>query len=57
MLELGAGAGRNTPRYRNYDRVVLLDYSRTQLEQARDRLGYTDRYYLRRGRCVPLAFH
>ncbi|QRN82706.1 methyltransferase domain-containing protein [Chloroflexota bacterium] len=44
MLELGAGAGRNTPRYRNYDRVVLLDYSRTQMEQARDRLGYTDRY-------------
>ena len=44
MLELGAGAGRNTPRYRNYDRVVLLDYSRTQLEQARDRLGISDRY-------------
>lgn len=44
MLELGAGAGRNTPRYRKYDRVVLLDYSRTQLEQARDRLSYTDRY-------------
>ena len=44
MLELGAGAGRNTPRYRNFERVVLLDYSRTQLEQARDRLDYTDRY-------------
>jgi ubiquinone/menaquinone biosynthesis C-methylase UbiE len=44
MLELGAGAGRNTPRYKNFERVVLLDYSRTQLEQARDRLGYTDRY-------------
>ncbi|MHB8819157.1 MAG: class I SAM-dependent methyltransferase, partial [Bellilinea sp.] len=35
MLELGAGAGRNTPRYHNFERVVLLDYSRTQLEQAR----------------------
>jgi ubiquinone/menaquinone biosynthesis C-methylase UbiE len=44
MLELGAGAGRNTSRYQNFDRVVLLDYSRTQLELARDRLGYTDRY-------------
>lgn len=44
MLELGAGAGRNTPRYRDFERVVLLDYSRTQLEQARERLGYTDRY-------------
>jgi ubiquinone/menaquinone biosynthesis C-methylase UbiE len=39
MLELGAGAGRNTPRYRGYEQVVLLDYSTTQLQQARERLG------------------
>src|SRR5512141_942267 len=39
LLELGAGAGRNTPRYGGYERIVLLDYSRTQLEQARARLG------------------
>jgi ubiquinone/menaquinone biosynthesis C-methylase UbiE len=44
LLELGAGAGRNTPRYNNYRRIALLDYSRTQLEQARDRLGISDRY-------------
>jgi ubiquinone/menaquinone biosynthesis C-methylase UbiE len=44
MLELGAGAGRNTPRYQNFARVVLLDYSRTQLEQARQRLGDSPRY-------------
>lgn len=44
MLELGAGAGRNTPRYEGYDRVALLDYSRTQLEQARDKLGLSERY-------------
>ncbi len=44
MLELGAGAGRNTPRYQNYQQVVLLDYSRTQLEQARQRLGEAERY-------------
>lgn len=44
MLELGAGAGRNTPRYGNFERVVLLDYSRTQLEQARLRLGDSPRY-------------
>jgi len=44
MLELGAGAGRNTPRYRSFERVVLLDYSRTQLEQARQRLGVSSRY-------------
>lgn len=44
MLELGAGAGRNTPRYRSFERVVLLDYSRTQLEQARQKLGDSPRY-------------
>ena len=44
MLELGAGAGRNTPRYTGFKRIVLLDYSRTQLEQAQQRLGLSDRY-------------
>ncbi|HRF47284.1 MAG TPA: class I SAM-dependent methyltransferase [Anaerolineales bacterium] len=44
LLEVGAGAGRNTPRYAGFDRVVLLDYSRTQLEQAQQRLGRSDRY-------------
>ena len=44
LLELGAGAGRNTPRYTGYERIVLLDYSRTQLEQARARLGDSPRY-------------
>ena len=44
MLELGAGAGRNTPRYSMYQRVTLVDYSRTQLEQARQRLGGGERY-------------
>ena len=39
LLELGAGAGRNTPRYTGYERIVLLDYSRTQLQQAQQRLG------------------
>jgi ubiquinone/menaquinone biosynthesis C-methylase UbiE len=44
LLELGAGAGRNTPRYTGYERVVLLDYSKTQLRQAQSRLGIGDRY-------------
>ena len=44
LLELGAGAGRNTPRYTGYERIVLLDYSRTQLQQARARLGDSPRY-------------
>jgi ubiquinone/menaquinone biosynthesis C-methylase UbiE len=45
LLEVGAGAGRNTPRYGGFERVVLLDYSRTQLEQAQQRLGQSPRYF------------
>ena len=44
LLEIGAGAGRNTPRYAGFERIVLLDYSRTQLEQAQQRLGRSDKY-------------
>jgi ubiquinone/menaquinone biosynthesis C-methylase UbiE len=44
LLELGAGAGRNTMRYAGFERIVLLDYSRTQLQQARARLGTSDRF-------------
>jgi SAM-dependent methyltransferase len=44
LLELGAGAGRTTPRYQGFERVVLLDYSLTQLQQAQERLGRADRY-------------
>jgi SAM-dependent methyltransferase len=39
LLEVGAGAGRNTPRYTGYKHIILLDYSLTQLQQARSRLG------------------
>jgi ubiquinone/menaquinone biosynthesis C-methylase UbiE len=44
LLELGAGAGRNTPRYTGYKQVVLLDYSLSQLKQAMQRLGRNQRY-------------
>jgi ubiquinone/menaquinone biosynthesis C-methylase UbiE len=44
LLELGAGAGRNTPRYVGFRQVVLLDYSLTQLQQAMERLGRNQRY-------------
>ena len=44
LLEVGAGAGRNTARYDGFRRVVLLDYSRTQLERAQSRLGRSDRH-------------
>lgn len=44
MLELGAGAGRNTHRYQNYQRIALLDYSRSQLERARALLGDSEHF-------------
>ncbi len=44
LLEVGAGAGRNTMRYAGFDQIVLLDYSRTQLEQAQARLGRSERF-------------
>jgi len=44
MLELGAGAGRNTLRYHGFEQVILLDYSSTQLQQAQARLGRSSRY-------------
>jgi ubiquinone/menaquinone biosynthesis C-methylase UbiE len=44
LLELGAGAGRNTPRYAGFEQVTLVDYSTTQLGQAIERLGNSARY-------------
>ena len=44
MLEIGAGAGRNTPRYQGYQRIVLMDYSLTQIQQAQARLGRSERF-------------
>lgn len=44
LLEVGAGAGRNTPRYTGFEQIVLLDYSRTQLQQAQARLGRSKHY-------------
>jgi ubiquinone/menaquinone biosynthesis C-methylase UbiE len=42
LLELGAGAGRNTPRYTGFEQITLVDYSRTQLVQAQQRLGVSE---------------
>lgn len=44
LLELGAGAGRNTPRYQGFEEIVLLDYSTTQLAQAKEFLGESGNY-------------
>jgi len=43
LLEIGAGAGRNTPRYGGFKRIALLDYSLSQLQQAQQSLGRGER--------------
>jgi len=45
LLEIGAGFGRLTHEYiEKYDKVVLLDYSFSQLEYAREHLGASDKF-------------
>lgn len=39
LLEIGAGFGRLTEEYKAYEHVVLLDYSFSQLQFAREQLG------------------
>ena len=56
LLEVGAGAGRHTPRYQGFRQIVLLDYSRTQLEQAKARLGESERYLYVTGDVYRLPF-
>lgn len=44
LLEIGAGFGRLTDCYHGYNQIVLLDYSRSMLRQAQERLGQSERY-------------
>ncbi len=39
LVELGAGFGRLADLYQGYKRVILLDFARSQLLQAHERLG------------------
>jgi ubiquinone/menaquinone biosynthesis C-methylase UbiE/uncharacterized protein YbaR (Trm112 family) len=57
LLEVGAGAGRNTPRYQGFEQVVLLDYSLSQLQQAQQRLGRSERtiYVAADAYCLPFV--
>jgi SAM-dependent methyltransferase len=44
LMEIGAGFGRLVDLYDGYQQVVLLDYSKSMLRQAQDRLGRSGRY-------------
>jgi ubiquinone/menaquinone biosynthesis C-methylase UbiE len=45
VVHLGAGFGRMTNELGGYEQVIVLDYSRTMLRDAQNRLG-TDKRYL-----------
>ena len=45
-LEVGAGFGRLADLYHGYQQVVLSDYARTQLEEARHFLGDDERFII-----------
>ena len=44
IVEFGAGFGRLADLYTGYDEIILLDYSRTMLEQAMERWGDNPRF-------------
>lgn len=44
LIEVGAGFGRLADEYRGYDKVVLLDYSRSLLREAQAHLGADPRF-------------
>lgn len=44
LVEVGAGFGRLADLYDGYQQVVLLDYSKSMLRQAQERLGRDGKY-------------
>lgn len=44
LLDIGAGFGRLADLYTGYDEVILLDYSTSMLQEARERLGDDSHY-------------
>ena len=44
LLEIGAGFGRLTHEYDGYDQIIVLDYSRSLLQEAQAHLGTDGRY-------------
>ncbi len=44
LVEIGAGAGRLAELYLGYDEIVLMDYARSTLLEARARWGHDSRF-------------
>jgi ubiquinone/menaquinone biosynthesis C-methylase UbiE len=56
LLDIGAGFGRLSKVYGGYEQVVLLDYSRSLLREAQERLGRDDRILYVAGSFYALPF-
>lgn len=44
LLEIGTGFGRLVDLYQGYERILLLDYSKSMLREAQQRLGRGEQY-------------
>jgi len=44
LIDIGAGAGRLGALYLGYDEVILMDYARSTIVEARDRWGHDPRF-------------
>ncbi len=44
LIDIGAGAGRLGDLYLGYDEVILMDYARSTVVEARDRWGHDPRF-------------
>ncbi len=44
IIEIGAGFGRLADLYKGYEQIILVDYARTQLEEAQDYLKQDNRF-------------
>jgi len=56
LLEIGTGFGRLVDMYRGYREIVLLDYSKSLLQEAQARLGSTAPYTYVAGNIYRLPF-
>ncbi|MDQ4076724.1 MAG: methyltransferase domain-containing protein [Chloroflexota bacterium] len=56
IVEIGAGAGRLGDLYEGYETIYLVDYAKSQLEQAHARWGHDPRFVFVQGDIYALPF-
>ncbi|HTP07226.1 MAG TPA: class I SAM-dependent methyltransferase [Anaerolineae bacterium] len=56
LIDIGAGAGRLGDLYLGYDEVILMDYARSTIVEARDRWGHDRRFKFVAGDLYALPF-